>query len=84
MLLARRYSRWPHEVADLPLSYYLALREDFFREKMAERRAIARAKGDDDVIEFDAEAARSGHLAAQVSDSLDRKAGVEADARTVG
>ncbi len=62
------------------MSYYLALREDFFREKMAERRAIARAKAragmDDDVIEYDAEAAKSGHLASRVNESLDRQAGV--------
>lgn len=84
MLLARRYGKWPHEVADLPMTYYLALRDDFFREKMAERRAIARARGDDDVIEFDAEAARSGQLAADVNEALDRKAGVGADDKKVG
>jgi hypothetical protein len=66
------------------MTYYLALRDDFFREKMAERRAIARARGDDDVIEFDAEAARSGQLAADVNEALDRKAGVGADDKKVG
>lgn len=84
MLLARRYSKWPHEVASLPLSYYLALREDFFREKMAEKRALALAKGETDVIEFDAEAAKSGHLGQQVNESLDRQAGVDRDAKVVG
>ena len=66
------------------MSYYLDLRGDFFREKMAERRAIARATGDDDTIEFDAEAAKSGQLAADVNESMDRRAGVGQDARKVG
>jgi hypothetical protein len=66
------------------MSYYLALRSDFFREKMAERAAIARAKGEDDVIEFDAEAARSGQLAIDVNESLDRQAGVGAYDEKVG
>ena len=66
------------------MSYYISLRDDFIREKMAERRALARAKGDDDdVIEFDAKAAASGHLASTVNEALDRKAGVEADAKVV-
>lgn len=84
LLLARRYGRWPHEVAALPFGYYLVLRDDYFREKIAERRALARARGDDETIEFDAEAAKSGQLAARVNESLDRRAGVEADAKKVG
>ena len=47
-------------MAALPYHYYLALRGDLFREKMAERSALAKASGDDDTIEFDAEAARAG------------------------
>lgn len=69
---------------NLPFTYFFALREDFIREKMAERRAIAKAKGEDDVIEFDAEAAKSGHLASRVNESLDKQAGVTRDARVVG
>lgn len=64
------------------MGYYLALRGDYFREKIAERRALARAMGkDDDVIEFDPKAAESGHLALQVNESLDRRAGIEKDAK---
>lgn len=57
---------------NLPFHYFLALRADFIREKMAERRAIAEAKGED-VIEFDAKAAKSGHLATKVNESMDRQ-----------
>ncbi len=57
---------------NLPFHYFLALRADFIREKMAERRAVAKAKGED-VIEFDAKAAGSGQLAATVNESMDRR-----------
>lgn len=57
---------------NLPLHYFLALRADFIREKMAEKRAIAKASGED-VIEFDAKAAKSGDLATTVNESMDRQ-----------
>jgi len=71
-------------VQNLPFHYFIALRGEFIREKMAERRAIAEARAkaglDEDVIEFDAEEAKSGHLASRVNESLDRQSGVSSKA----
>jgi hypothetical protein len=49
-------------VADLPFHYYLSLRGDLIRETTSEARAIAKASGDDDTIEFDADDARAGKI----------------------